>query len=127
MKCPECLEVVMEGDPQCPYCGAHLEDDLEYGIEDEERGLTSVLSVSDEQEASAVKEVLEGDGIPVIIKSQKARPDRGDCAYGVDTWGEILVNKEDMENALATIQKYMDTQRELLIQEDVPEDEESVI
>lgn len=117
----------MEGDPQCPYCGAHLEDDLEYGIEDEERGLTSVLSVSDEQEASAVKEVLEGDGIPVIIKSQKARPDRGDCAYGVDTWGEILVNKEDMENALATIQKYMDTQRELLIQEDVPEDEESVI
>jgi len=126
MKCPECLEEVVEGDFSCPYCGASLEDDLDCCPE-EESGLASVLSASDEAEAYAIKELLEGEGIPVIIRSHGNCVEKGDYNYSMDAWGEVLVNKGDLENSMAIIQKYMDTQRELLIQdEEETEDEEAL-
>jgi hypothetical protein len=126
MKCPECLEEVVEGDFSCPYCGASLEDELDCGPE-EETGLASVLSASDEAEAYAIKDLLEGEGIPVIIRSHGNSQEKGDFNYSIDAWGEVLVNKVDLENSMAVIQKYMDTQRELLIQdEEEEEDEESL-
>lgn len=128
MKCPECLEEVVDGEYNCPYCGANLEEEMDSELEDE-KGFASVLSVSDEQEAFSIKELLESNEIPVFI-----RPHTGGGVpedYGQDaSWGEILVNKIDFENSLSIIQKYMDAQRELLIQDEVQdeelEDEESL-
>lgn len=124
MKCPECLEEVMDGEASCLYCGASLVDEVDAELE-EERGLTSVLTASDETEAYAIKELLEGNGIPVLIRSHDGFRVKGDFDYGMDTWGELLVNKVDAENSISLIQKYMDTQRDLLIQEEDAEYDES--
>ncbi|MDQ7822137.1 MAG: hypothetical protein RDV48_05015 [Candidatus Eremiobacteraeota bacterium] len=123
MKCPECLEEVVVGDLHCPYCGAELEDEGESELE-EDRGLAPLMSVADEAEASGIKELLEVNGIPVVIHSQKRASERADYHYSIDTWGEVLVNRGDLESSLLILQKYMDTQRSLLIQEEDVDEEE---
>lgn len=125
MKCPDCLEEVVDGDLNCPYCGASLDEETDCDLE-EEKSFTHLLSLSDEPEALAIKELLEANGIPVIIRSHRTHREHDALNYSVDTWGEILVNRVDLENSLSIVQKYMDTQRELLIQEEDrdPSDEE---
>ena len=123
MKCPDCLEEVMEGDLDCPYCGACLDEEIECEPE-EEKGLSHLLSLSDESEAYAIKELLENSGIPVIIQPLIAVKDRGGLDYGPDTWGDILVNGADLDNSLSIVQKYMDARRALLIQDEDSENEE---
>jgi uncharacterized protein YbaR (Trm112 family) len=125
MKCPECFEEVLEGDQSCPYCGAELEQDVESDIEDE-KGLFSILTVSDETEAFSIKDILENEGIPVLIRSHSSR-EMSDYDYSTDAWGEVLVNRGDVENSLALINRYMETQRELLIKDGVADDEEAVL
>jgi len=122
MKCPECLEEVVEGDLHCPYCGATLEEEIDCEME-EDKGFTHLLSVSDESEAFAIKELLETNGIPVLIRSQGNNKEKDSLDYSSDTWGEVLVNRVDLNNSLSIVQKFMDTQRELLIQEDDRDDE----
>jgi len=120
MRCPDCYEEVIVGDLNCPYCGADIEEiiDLDPG---ETRGLMSLVTVSDETEAYAIKDLLENHGIPAAIESYKGSGSI--YTSDDDVWGEILVPQGSLDLAFNVVNTYTESAGKPIYMEEVTSDE----
>lgn len=124
MRCPDCFAEVLEGDQNCPYCGADLEDIMDLAPNaKEETGFIPLVTVSDETEAYCIKDLLEGNGIPVLL--EPAKSDIPSLYSGDDdVWGEILVNRSMSDLAYAIVNNFNESGGVPVNQEQIEPDEE---
>ena len=102
--CPNCEYEYVEGITFCPDCGMALLPDEEYLKPEEwsEENWVVIYTTSQEFEADMIKDNLEGAGISAVVLSQK---DRNYPAPGNFSVVKLFVRKEDVQDAIAFIQK----------------------
>jgi hypothetical protein len=102
--CPNCEYEYVEGVTFCPDCGVTLLEDDKYIKPDEwsEENWEIIYTSSQDFEVEMIKNNLEGAGIKAVVLSQK---DRNYPAPGDFSVVKLLVRKEDVQDAVAFIQK----------------------
>jgi hypothetical protein len=102
--CPNCEYEYVEGITFCPDCGSALLADNDYIKPEEwsEENWEIVYTSSQDFEVEMIKNNLEGAGIKAVVLSQK---DRNYPAPGDFSVVKLLVRKEDVQDAVAFIQK----------------------
>ncbi len=102
--CPNCEYEYVAGITFCPDCGVALLADEDYIKPEEwsEKNWEIVYTSSQDFEVEMIKNNLDGAGIKAVILSQK---DRNYPAPGDFSVVKLLVRKEDMQDAVAFIQK----------------------
>lgn len=89
-------------------------DELESG---QGQDLVVVLRAPDEYTATLVKNLLEGEGIPVVLESRQVAWMDGVMKMGEGYWGDVVVPREHAETSLRLIAEYQ--QKAALNDEDV--------
>lgn len=112
--CPNCEYEYVEGITFCPDCGSALLADKDYIKPEDwsEENWEIVYTSSQDFEVEMIKNNLEGAGIKAVVLSQK---DRNYPAPGDFSVVKLLVRKEDVQDAVAFIQKVKN--------ENIPDDE----
>ena len=102
--CPNCEYEYVEGVAFCPDCGATLLSDDDYIKPEDwsEQNWEIVYTSSQDFDVEMIKNNLESAGIKAVILSQK---DRNYPAPGDFSVVKLLVRKEDVQDAIAFIQK----------------------
>ena len=102
--CPNCEYEYVKGVTFCPDCGVALLEDDKYVKPEEwsEKNWEIVYTSSQDFEVEMIKNNLEGAGIKAVVLSQKYRnyPAPGDFSVV-----KLLVRKEDVQDAVAFIQR----------------------
>lgn len=101
--CQNCQEEYNPRYEQCPFCGAYPIDQLEN--EDE---LIIAFQAGDETEAFLIKGILEGEGIPVMIRSRQVPMYDGIFTYGESCWGDLLIHTENVKRSQKLISDYLE-------------------
>lgn len=130
--CPNCETEYMESIKQCPECNVETLDEQSWQkvlvVEDELRQQTGefkIVKVCDDQfYAEMIKDVLENEGIPLIIRQYK------DTAYaGIFEqqlgWGAILVPKQFLKKTEKLIEELDQASKEQTIFEDEKDEDEN--
>ena len=68
--------------------------------------LVVVYRAGDEFVAGVIKDLLEGEGIPVVLESKQVAWLDGAMKMGEGYWGDVVVSKDDEENARRLIEEY---------------------
>jgi len=100
--CPTCQEQYHSDYEVCPYCGAERPGDGD--VNDE---LVTAFQSGDESEAYLIKGLLEGEGIPVMIRSRQVPMYDGIFSYGESCWGDIMVHRDNLERGQQLIRDYL--------------------
>ncbi len=80
--------------------------------------LVVVYRAGDEFVAGVVKDLLEGEGIPVVLESKQVAWLDGAMKMGEGYWGDVVVPRNDAERAKKLIQEY--SAKASIEDEDVP-------
>lgn len=121
MKCPDCYEEVVVGDTDCPYCGAELNGYMDIDFEDDT--FVTLATISDEQEAYCLRDLLENQGITAKIERYGKKT--GSFLADDDAWGEIDVASSSLNFAESIVTAYMaSASKSALVEVIPPEDED---
>jgi len=82
-------------------------------------GLVVVYEAADEFSALSVRDLLQQNGVPAMIRSEEVSA-FGGAITGFNCWGEVLANEEDLEKALELIGGFEGTLGELAELEGLP-------
>jgi len=126
LKCPACGINIQPGEAFCPSCGENMSLPPMGGSLEltDSSHLESVVTLENETEGPILQSVLEGVGIPSIIRNLNVveyyLPEAGQTA-----WGELLVLQPHASKARIILDEYLRSLQEHPMEESPPSEEDS--
>ncbi len=100
--CPICQAQYHSDSEVCPHCEAGGSREADHNDE-----LVVAFPAGNEPEAYLIKGLLEGVGIPTMIRSRQVAMYDSIFSYGETGWGDIMVHRKNLENAQQLIRDYL--------------------
>ncbi len=75
-------------------------------------GLISVYRAENEFMANTIRDLLEQNGIPAMVRSFQIPAYDGVAQMMRPVWGEVMVEKEDLERAKEVVEGFLSGEKE---------------